>query len=684
MDPNPVQLENLNSGTRVWHNTSVRLNAHRRSTDIEGYCRRTSLAIGETLEVCVSSTAPFALDIFRMGFYGGTGARLVWQSGKIAGEKRGDPPVGDLQLRECDWPVSVAHIIPGDWTSGVYLGKLTQLDVPKPLQSYVIFVLHDDRTCDFLFKCSDTTWSAYNAWPDEYSLYEFHGDPPKVGYWGPDIQASWDRPYAMQLPWYGVHQPERLAWMVGASQFLIFEFPLLFWMESRGYDVSYISCVDLHETPAVRLRQRTKALVASGHDEYYSVGMHDNLQAAIDATDDMPEKGLSVAFFCGGSMTAVTSMAPSVIDPSRQNRIIRRLGRWGVIEQWLLAIQPEQGRFTDPFPDAGELMGARLVDPCLGVADWVCTNTQGPLASRLYSGTGLADGDRLRSVIGHEFTGRPVDKPGLEVLAEGHLVGDQGAQTPSTYTATLYPGPKGNFVFNSSTIWWAQWLNSSFRLPYPDGGEPRFAWVAGKIVSDFGDMQKVERMTINLFDMFLEGTDRGQRRGPRGHTRRRSRTARKRAQPKPPPKPKIAEPERETKLPVEWILFALLGRRFIEELGAKAYRSMKRACKTMLDEIQGKNVSVLELPYIDDICGLNVEVRIRAKFGEREKLEDLPLTRGQVRQTILAALGGARATGASGLTAAVVERLLEEPHLRVLEAFDSSNRSIPLGRRLIG
>jgi hypothetical protein len=27
---------------------------------------------------------------------------------------------------------------------------------------------------------------------------------------------------------------------------------------------------------------------------------------------------------------------------------------------------------------------------------------------------------------------------------------------PQQWTSTIYPGPKGNFVFNASTIWWCQ------------------------------------------------------------------------------------------------------------------------------------------------------------------------------------------------------------------------------------
>ena len=36
--------------------------------------------------------------------------------------------------------------------------------------------MRDDRKADLIFQTSDTTWRAYNKWPDEYSLY--NTDPP--------------------------------------------------------------------------------------------------------------------------------------------------------------------------------------------------------------------------------------------------------------------------------------------------------------------------------------------------------------------------------------------------------------------------------------------------------------------------------------------------------------------------
>ena len=92
----------------------------------------------------------------------------MMKTGPIKGSVQPDPPVGPMRLRECAWAPSTTITIPADWTSGVYLGKLTA--EREGLQSYVVFVVRDDRKADFLFQVSDTTWNAYNRWPSQFSL----------------------------------------------------------------------------------------------------------------------------------------------------------------------------------------------------------------------------------------------------------------------------------------------------------------------------------------------------------------------------------------------------------------------------------------------------------------------------------------------------------------------------------
>ena len=51
----------------------------------------------------------------------------------------------------------------------------------------------------------------------------------------------------------------------GSGEFLLWEFPLAFWLEKEGYDVTYISDTDTHADPEGLLRR--KAYLSVGHDE---------------------------------------------------------------------------------------------------------------------------------------------------------------------------------------------------------------------------------------------------------------------------------------------------------------------------------------------------------------------------------------------------------------------------------
>jgi hypothetical protein len=111
-------------------------------------------------------------------------------------------------------PAAAELRIPDDWLSGVYVGKLTaQLE---GLQSYVIFIVRDDRPADFIFQCSDTTWQAYNRWPNQFALYD---NGKEQWYCGPNVDVSFDRPYGKYRQIFDA--PLSL----GSGEFLLWEFP---------------------------------------------------------------------------------------------------------------------------------------------------------------------------------------------------------------------------------------------------------------------------------------------------------------------------------------------------------------------------------------------------------------------------------------------------------------------------
>jgi hypothetical protein len=63
--------ENRRPGTADWDITRPALNH-----EIEGYASKTSINAGETIDLYVNTAARhYAIDVFRMGWYGGAGAR---------------------------------------------------------------------------------------------------------------------------------------------------------------------------------------------------------------------------------------------------------------------------------------------------------------------------------------------------------------------------------------------------------------------------------------------------------------------------------------------------------------------------------------------------------------------------------------------------------------------------------
>lgn len=275
---NRVQQENNRQGTTDWlisvkYDTCA-LPDHRfcRRPEIEGYCSVTSAAAGDTINFFVSTepASKYSMQIFRMGYYQGKGATLKRDAGVLEGKTQQAPdPDPQTNFFECNWESSYSLVIPEEWLSGVYLCKLST--IPGNFQSYMIFIVRDDRKADFLFQCSDLTWQSYNRWPQWHSMYD-EGHKPWVNTNG--ARVSFDRPYAIyvnELP--SAFNP----YSNGSGEFLLWEYPLSYWMEKDGYDVSYISNIDVHDGKA--MLARSKAFLSVGHDEYWTHEMFDNVRA---------------------------------------------------------------------------------------------------------------------------------------------------------------------------------------------------------------------------------------------------------------------------------------------------------------------------------------------------------------------------------------------------------------------
>ena len=471
--PDLIRRENEKPGTRDWMLTNTRIDpaTKYRCPWIEGYCSRTSVSAGERISFHISTNpaSPFQLDIYRTGFYGGAGGRHMLGLGPFQGTTQPDPPMGERRLRECRWEPSAAITIPRDWASGVYLGKLTaQRD---SLQSYVIFIVRDDRRADFIFQCSDTTWQAYNRWPDQFALYD---NGKEHWYCGPNVDVSFDRPYGKYC------QILDAPLSTGSGEWFLWEFPLAFWMEQHGYDVTYISNLDTHVDRA-GLR-RAKGFLSVGHDEYYSMEMYQNLRSAV-------VDGLNVAFLSGNTCCGRIDPRPS--STGQANRIYGRIDYFGPRDEGMIKRFPTMAPFPYASPHESLLMGARNVPPCTGGADWVCVEPN----HWIYAGTNMRHGDSIPGLIGWEFHGDPAPIPGLVVVASALTQDAPGKLNGGIYTATIYPGAKGNFVFNASSCWWADGLSAppGYVRPSaytsPKGQDPRAQRITANILARMKDIR---------------------------------------------------------------------------------------------------------------------------------------------------------------------------------------------------
>lgn len=469
-DSELIKRENARPGARDWQLTRVALLSTTgvRAAYIEGYCSKQSVAAGESIDIMVSTNPPskFQIEIFRTGYYGGRGARLMTTLGPFDGSTQTDPAIGPKNLHECRWKAATTLVIPADWPSGVYLGRLTCLppdETKAPWQSYVIFIVRDDRPADILFQCSDNTWNAYNQWPSNYSVYTH----PK-GNQGPWADVSFDRPYGRYAQFTSVVNDPL---SVGSGEFLSFEFPLSYFLEQHGYDVTYVSNSDM-VSPERGLK--CKSFISVGHDEYWDRRQYDSVVKLRDA-------GVNLLFLSGNSVCWVTPLRPG--SDGRPARIMFRGGPYGGDYKYAVDREKENGPFPERGPDEGYLIGARNVEPVNGGGDWVVTKPE----HWIFAGTGVKSGEHIPGLVGWEYHGDPPrDIPGLEIVAAGTAL--VGGKRPQQWMATIYPGPQGNFVFNASTIFWAQGLSHppGHTLPWSHWTRPH------------GPDERVQTITHNL------------------------------------------------------------------------------------------------------------------------------------------------------------------------------------------
>ncbi|MGW0595434.1 DUF4082 domain-containing protein [Streptosporangium sp. NPDC002607] len=250
------------------------------SSSIQGYATQMSVDKGETVQFKVNTLATaYHVDVYRIGYYGGMGARKITTLTPSATLPQSQPLCltdSTTGLVDCgNWAVSASWAVPANAVSGVYIANLIRDDGTSGVSQMIFVVRDDERGADLLLQTSDSTWQAYNKYGGN-SLYS--GSVPA----GRAYKVSYNRPFTTRVASCCAGSVE--SWFFNA------EYPMIRWIEANGYDVSYTSSIDT----AMRGQQMLnhKIFLSVGHDEYWSNDMRDNVTNARD-------NGVNIAFFSG-------------------------------------------------------------------------------------------------------------------------------------------------------------------------------------------------------------------------------------------------------------------------------------------------------------------------------------------------------------------------------------------------
>src|SRR6266540_497023 len=206
-EPGWVAAENRRHGTTAW-----RITARGARHAIEGYADRVSASAGDTVTLYVSTTARrFRVEAYRMGWYDGARARLLWRSERVRGRRQAEATLRPgINLVEARWKPSLDFRVDGSWPPGAYLLKL----VAHGAQGYVPLTVTDPSSDDPLVVMAGvTTWQAYNNWGGRNLYWGPFGEPGTRS-----RVASFDRPYREEVNYKPASARSDPAWRTAPGE----------------------------------------------------------------------------------------------------------------------------------------------------------------------------------------------------------------------------------------------------------------------------------------------------------------------------------------------------------------------------------------------------------------------------------------------------------------------------------
>ena len=479
---NPIVLENQLAGTpkSVWY-----VNPGQDSTKLEGFTTAISTNIGGTVQFKIDNltgSPNYQIQIYRLGYYGGDGARLITtiqhQGTSVIAQP--DPVTNDAtgEVDAGNWSVTDSWAIPTGTVSGVFVANVVQ-----GTQVFQIpFIVKDpNSTSDIVFQTSDETWQAYNGWGGA-SLYGGNGpSAPPADKDGDEIVAgaafavSYNRPI-MTRDGVGTYANQDDSLFTG-------EYPAIYWLEENGYDVSYISGMDTATNGALLLNH--KVFMDAGHDEYWTDSQVANVQAAKNA-------GVSLVFLSGNEIFWQTQFTPSIDGSNTSNRTLvsykdshyqqlinpsgKGTGTFEAPTSWGGAAMPSNALTGTAFSvdESGSLGTITIPYDMTQLRFWRNTSVAATAAGQTAS---LESG-----LLGYEWDSSPDNgfmPAGLIDLSSTTLqtsdfnteFGNVDTSGTATHNLVEYRDPaSGALVFGAGTVFWS-WGLSNQHDASPDGNQ---------------------------------------------------------------------------------------------------------------------------------------------------------------------------------------------------------------------
>jgi hypothetical protein len=423
-----------------------------------GYTGRCSVLPGEPITLYASTTArSFTVNAFRMGWYRGDLARLVWQSATVPGHRQNPATVtSETNTVQTGWDPSLT-IPTDDWPEGSYL---LRMDAESGAQRFVPVTVRSASTAGkVVIKNSTETWQAYNTWGG-YDLY--NGPGGIADYDNRSLVVSLDRPFDLN----------------GAFLFLAHERPLIQLAERIGLPLAYVTSMEIATDP--HLLDGASALFSLGHDEYWSPPERANVTAARDA-------GVNIAFLGANCMFRRTRLASTGLGPQRLVICYKTSYTQDPMYGKDNALVTSDWREA-PNPDPESSLTGTLYESNPTNADFVVASPD----AWMFAGTGAAKGTSFPGLVGIEYDrlnpDSPVERP-IQVLSHSPLT----CRGVNSYADSVYyTHSSGAGVFNTGTMRWVGSFN------------PAAFGIAGFGVNG-RDAAFVKRVTANVLRAFADG-----------------------------------------------------------------------------------------------------------------------------------------------------------------------------------